>query len=696
MRRILLIVIALVLVLVGGAVAAVFLIPTNVYKEQIAKQTKERLGREVAINGPVSINLFPTLSVSASDVHVANPRGFSKPDFASMGSLRVGVKFLPLLSRKVEVSEFILEQPKILLETSKSGKVNWMIGTKGNAPAPKNKKGGFSRTSGALPEVSLGKVKIVSGQAIWNDRASGHREEIDNINMSLSMPTLDSATHMKGSFIRGGTLYDVSAGLGSPKAFLDGQQTETDFSVSSSLFNVQFGGNFLKGKELAAAGKMNLIVPSLRKLAEANGSKMGGAADTFARFAAKGDVKVSPRNIRFTNAKLNFDKLSGTGSFDVNLGRNKPKITGNLNMDSLDVTPYMPPPPPAGAKIPPWSTDTFDLRALKAANGNFTVSTPSMKVRNIEFGPTDMKATLINGRLQANLNKTSAYGGTGTGVVVVNGRGKTPSFALKGEMTGVKALPLFTAIAKFKRLTGTGEINLDVLTVGNSPKALMQGLTGSASMQLKDGAIVGVNLGAVLRSATAYLANGALPEKLSSTENTDFTNLSGTFKLANGVAKNTDMQMLGPLVRVTGNGVVDFGNQTVDYHLNPKAVASVKGQGGKADLQGFGAPFRISGSWNNVKAGLDTQALQKAAANRLKKKAKDEASKFIDKNVGGDLGNTLKGFLGAGSDDSSKSSDKSADQPQEKTDEEKAMDALGGLFGVGSGKKEEKGTGGGD
>ena len=144
--------------------------------------------------------------------------------------------------------------------------------------------------------------------------------------------------------------------------------------------------------------------------------------------------------------------------------------------------------------------------------------------------------------------------------------------------------------------------------------------------------------------------------------------------------------MLSPLMRVPGKGTVDLGNQTIDYQLIPRLVSSLKGQGGQSGLEGFGAPFRIQGPWNAVKAGIDKRAIKKIA----KKKAKKAIGKLLDKNMDGDAGSALKSMLGIKSPQDDPAQNVTA-EPEQKSDEELALDSFMGLFKKKKKKKDETG-----
>lgn len=86
----------------------------------------------------------------------------------------------------------------------------------------------------------------------------------------------------------------------------------------------------------------------------------------------------------------------------------------------------------------------------------------------------------------------------------------------------------------------------------------------------------GVNLAEIARTVQSALTGQAF----GSSAKTDFAELGGTFDIVNGVLTNTDLKLLNPLVRLSGQGIVDIGGQGMKYRIEPKAVASSKDKAG--------------------------------------------------------------------------------------------------------------------
>jgi AsmA protein len=221
------------------------------------------------------------------------------------------------------------------------------------------------------------------------------------------------------------------------------------------------------------------------------------------------------------------------------------------------------------------------------------------------------------------------YQGTLAGSAVVNANNN--GFAVKQQLAGISVGPLLRDAANKDILEGRGNVALDVTTTGQTPTALKKALNGTASLALKDGAIKGVDVAGLLRQAKAILGSkGAIEEQAKGGKKTDFTELTGSFAIKNGVAHNDDLQAKSPLVRLAGAGDINISEGTMDFTVKASLVATATGQGGKdvADVRGITAPVRISGPFDNLKYSVDVAALATDAA-------KDALARELERRLGG-------------------------------------------------------------
>jgi AsmA protein len=684
LRRLFSFVLVLLVAAVLAAIIVPFIIPESVYREQAQQAASDNLGREVTLAGDVSLRILPGVEIEARDVTIANADGFGATPFAEMAEMRVGVQLWPLLSRNVVIEEFVLVEPTIRLE-QRGGRNNWTLGNAAPA-ATESAAEGWVRRPGALPfEASLGDIRIVDGFISFDD--GRQTREIEGLDLTIRMPGLDQPFEIEGELSADGEAMTLSAHLGSLRGFFDGDEVTARLELGGNLIDLGFDGTIPAGESLRYIGQLTANIPSIRNLAAFAGSPLP-AGDGLESFAFAGQLRGGLSDISLdasgSGGRIRLDDIAATGRVAADLSGLRPAITGTLNVPELDVTRYIPVAPDTGevaSGVPPWSSEPIDLSALAAADADLSLTVGRLQVQEIEISDAALDVSLVNSRLEANLTRISLYDGSGSASFIANGRTGTPSFRVSADIRSVAALPLLEAAAGFDRLSGTGRIRIDLLTSGSSQGEVMNALNGSGDFAFADGAIRGVNLAQAIRGIESALTNRRLPEGFGEQEETDFSSLDGSFNVSNGIASNSDLVMLSPLIRVDGAGTVNLGAQTLDYRLRPRAVASIEGQGGDRDLRGIVVPILIRGSFNNPNVGIDWDAvgralLQGAVQNVITGQDPEDA-----------LRNALGSALGLGGNDDDTSNDDANGESDEPEDPAERL--LRGLFGNRGGQQEE-------
>jgi AsmA protein len=99
-------------------------------------------------------------------------------------------------------------------------------------------------------------------------------------------------------------------------------------------------------------------------------------------------------------------------------------------------------------------------------------------------------------------------------------------------------------------LEGRGNLALDVITSGTMVSAMKKALNGTARLEVKDGAIKGIDLAKSLRDAQALLSGGKREDQQGAAgEKTDFSELTASFDIKNGIAHNGDFLAKSPFLR---------------------------------------------------------------------------------------------------------------------------------------------------
>lgn len=361
--------------------------------------------------------------------------------------------------------------------------------------------------------------------------------------------------------------------------------------------------------------------------------------------------KTNVRNMRIDlktdGEKLNVSPFSAKvddSQINANVGISRfsdPIYSFNVIVDKLDADKYITKSDEPQAKST--GDAPIDLSALKKLNASGEAKIGWLKLANVRTENVTIGLKAADGIATVSPFSANLYQGSMNGSLKVDARA-TPNIAFKQDMKGIAIGPLLVDAINNDMLSGKGNLSVDVNTQGNTVGALKKALAGNAAMNLADGAIKGIDIAGTVRDVKGklnVLKSGSNADSDKS-KKTDFSELTGTFVIKNGVAHNEDLAMKAPIFRLTkgeSKGDIDIGNEKIDYTAKPTIVGTTKGQGGKeADqLTGVSLPIKITGTFANPKFGMDLAAFGAALAK----------SNLLD-NVGGEKAEAVKGLLGDG------------------------------------------------
>jgi AsmA protein len=370
------------------------------------------------------------------------------------------------------------------------------------------------------------------------------------------------------------------------------------------------------------AGDLTVSGPDIPGKSLKAAVKGGARADWGKRNAnAELALKIDESNVQTKLAVANWSQ---------------PAVQFDVVADRLNVDRYFPPQKtaaaPAGGKSAQGAATAapkpIDLSALKPLNATGNLRIGALQVQNIKAEQVNAAIKAAGGRLEVSPMSARLYDGTLAGSAAVNADDNR--FAVKQNLTGVNLGPLLRDAANKDILEGRGNVALDVTTAGATADQLKRALGGTASLALKDGAFKGVDVAGTIRKAQAMLGSKrALEEQAKGGEKTDFSELTASFVIKNGVARNEDLQGKSPLLRLGGAGDIDIGAGAMDYTAKASIVATTTGQGGKdlARVAGVTVPVHISGPFESLKYRVDVGALAAGAA-------KDALTRELERRLG--------------------------------------------------------------
>ena len=682
------IILGVIVVLLSAAIIyiALFFDP-NAYKPQISKAVQDATGRELHIKGDIELSLFPWIGMALGEVSLSNAPGFGEAPFARIEAAEVKLRLLPLLRQEVEMKAVILRGLRLNLEIAADGTSNWQdLGgsaaeTSGqiptSAPQPSSKDGGM-----ALAALAIGGIEISDARVNYVDHTSDSRYSATQLNLSTGPVALDRPVDvsLNSQFsstqppLQGQLALDTRIGfeLQAQRYRLDGlvlettaqgadipggkaqlrlaadiaadleQQTATISNLTLSSYGVDLKGRAEVRDFMTTAafqGELALQPFNARQLLQQLGQTVPETADPQAltRVAVTLSFSGKPEAVDVQSLQLQLDESTLSGQLGVRLAADKPlpALRYDLHLDTIDADRYLPPPSDETVAVPPPSAGaaaagTLPMALLRDLDIEGALDIDALKVAKLRLSAIKTPLKAQNGVITLD-PEARLYQGSYTGRMELDARQESPRFKLEDRLSGVQAGPLLQDLMDDALVSGTANVSSRLTTAGHTPEQMTQALNGRVELAFTDGQIKGINLGQIGRELKARLAKQPLPAR-DEVQGTDFTELSATLNIKDGVIHNNDLSTKAPYVRISGAGTVNLVQEQLDYLIKAAIVESAKGAGGAGleELKGLTVPVKISGSFTQPKVDIQYDELLKARAKQAleakKQELKDKAA----------------------------------------------------------------------
>lgn len=675
-----------VLGVVALAAYLAFLFDANDYRDQLVATVKAQTGRDLTLSGPIELSLFPWLGFSIGAAELGNAAGFSERPFASLASAEARVKLLPLIGGNVQLDRVTINGLQLSLERRKDGQTNWADLGRSAHDTPSGSPGETSggATEGGGTALSVGGIAISEAAIRWSDAVAGTEYLLNQVTLttgeivpaapfefdggfdfSIAQPAANGRLGFSGRATLDTAAQKYSFGqmrleLKAEGAGMPGGRVEAgalaDVAVDLKAGTLSAGNMNVKLYDLLVSGGLNVeglkATPSYTGRIEIDGfnprtlmASMGlkapatANAERLKRASLSANLAGSGQSIKLNNLMASLDDSEISGSLALT-EMTKPSLSFDLTINTLDVDSYLPPSTvapetaPAGPATQGGASQrsALDLRG-PTVKGRLRVG--ALKVSGLQMSQFDAGVALANGKLSLT-PKAALYGGSLDADVGLLAQGKAEQLSLKGGVSSVQIGGLLRDLtAKPERLAGTANVDIAVAGQGLDASALKSSLDGSLRLVVKDGAVKGVNIAQFLREAQARI-EGKQADTAQGAQQTDFSDLSATVALGGGVARNSDLALRSPLLRVSGEGQANLVRETIDYLVKASVVGTLTGQGGKAldDVRGVTVPVRVGGTFAAPTFRLDVEAFLKEAAGvqleAQKAKVKEEVEKKVE------------------------------------------------------------------
>jgi uncharacterized protein involved in outer membrane biogenesis len=605
------------------SVAAVYVILSsynyNGLKPEIIRAVKDDTGRELTLGGDISLKIGFTPALVVKDVSLQNASWGSQPELAKIKRFEIKVRLLPLLSRRIEVKRLILIEPEILFETDISGKSNLAFETTKKQDLIKGKEETEAAGNWKLSALTFNELQIEKGRITYIDHELKKTYGATVGTLMATAISSESPIELKLKGAYNGNFFEVAGTLCTLTAFVNPNKASPvnlalktknatlilDGTVKDPLARRGIELNFtLKGKDLASFKQFSSESYYLRGPFDIS----GWIADT-----ARNVYSIS--NVKFTQGENDL-----SGSVELNLAENRPKVTAALSARKWDLRPYFQAGPNteeatkhsskgAGKEDKIFSSHLLPLDTLRQADADVKIQAAQVLLPNLSLNSFDMGIVLKDGTLTVKPLRAVIGKGSMDGHLSLKSSGKVASLIVVFKIKKFDIGYLTKALKSTEGLEGDLDADIDLSAQGSSIAGWMGGLNGKTVLAMGKGRVDKKfidRLGGNLSSSLLRLLN-PFPQEAQPASTSINCFVSG-FSIKDGAARTTALALNTDYMVVVGEGEINLKTERLNLSFKsvPKGGFGTHATGKlTVRLDELTRPFKLGGTFAHPSLALD-------------------------------------------------------------------------------------------
>jgi uncharacterized protein involved in outer membrane biogenesis len=464
-----------------------------------------------------------------------------------------------------------MARPLVRLVRDEAGRRNWLFDA-----------GAAALQLAFAGDVPLGLFNVEGGTIAYEDRQTGESERFDSVNLTVEWTSVRTPLVVEGSAIWRGEQVTFAASAEAPFAFLNDAATPVEARIESAPVSMIFTGEAQDYPLPQLAGSLKLSTASLRRFANWLGSPIGPGS-TLGQASLFGAAEFREGTLSVADAEITLDGNSASGALKVTAAA-KPNITGTLAFDSLDLTPYFAGLTTALSTASDWRNVELPTRWFRDMNADIRLSANAVKLGSLTAGGTAASVSLRDARLEIGLARADLDGGNLAGGLAVAG-GDIPVVEAQLRAADIDVAHAGAAIGLPQAIAGSGSAVVDVATSGRDLGSLLDGLNGTARLDVRQGSVPTFGIGRVA-AETGLTADRGPMEDLSPMP---VEAASAGFTFSSGVAVLERARLITPSYSADAQGWIALRDGTLGLNGTMKASTA-----GAEESPSF--PFTIEGT----------------------------------------------------------------------------------------------------
>jgi AsmA protein len=524
--------------------------------------------------GSATIAFLPTPHISLRDMTIAHQQQTMS---ASVIRARAEIKLLALFSGRLDYDDIQLTSPQvdIAVNDAAANPAEWL------APAVDI----LSAAEGH------GRITILDGAFNATRKSGAITAIVGKVNVVIARRKPKAPVELSGSVLWRGELTAVDARWPVTDAL-----APASLNVRSPVLDWSFDGNREVTTEPVLTGHIKINAPSARSALNwlQAGSPFGELLGPL-KLGAQARFTPGISSLSLVNATVGNDNLEGALTIDTTGPRWS--LGGTLAGATLDLGAVLQRADSVSGILPDdTSRSPVNLEALTNHNLDLRLSIDTVKAGEAKLRDVAAQVLIKPGRIDLSMLQAVAYGGSAKGRLVITQTPLGLEMRLQSGFDKVDLGKLSGDLPGVRRFSGIGYGQLLLEGSGQTPEALLSGLTGRLSLTGRNGDISGVALPELLRRI----------ERQPLSAFRDWRGGRSSFEIANLIAT------------ITG-GVIDIGESTV---TGPGYKLALSGRSSLANRQmaltgiltgGINGviklPFEVTGPFFDPLVTPDTQVL---------------------------------------------------------------------------------------
>jgi AsmA protein len=448
-----------------------------------------------------------------------------------------------------------------------------------------------------VEQLSAGAFEILvvrRGTLTFHGR-SGTAETVSDLQAEVS-PRRKGAVVAQGMFNFRGQRLTFEGMLGQPTDKRVEHAWPLKFTIKTDALEASFDGRAELESGLELQGNAVLSVANVPHVARMFGVPVY-PGKVLNALHVKGLFDWARGAIAFEKAEVNVDGNEASGAVALSLVAQRPTVEATLAFASFDVGPYLTAPPqPSIIELPikAWQKVEISMPLIKHIDADLRVSAGKVMVNGAVLGRGAVTLAAKSGHLLADVAELEIGGGRISAQITADMTKWTPRYALRGKIEDFEIGPATMGLFGFDVLTGRSMLAFDVAGTGQSAGDVMRRLSGRATLTMREGGRLAVDVNALRQQGNNKSLVGWGP---AAKGQTSFDQLEARAVILDGVVVAEAVYARSGMLGLAATGAINVTEHKLDVRLHLKPNVPIDQPVKLADILA-GESVSLQGPWH--------------------------------------------------------------------------------------------------